>query len=72
MQNGITKKDLMKFYNVNRWILAEWLEPYANEIGIKKTKQTFTPRQIKLIVQFLGFPPYTSDSERRYLSLICT
>jgi hypothetical protein len=69
MSNGLTKKDLQRIYNINRNTLLGWLEE-INELQIKKTKQTFTPKQIKLIVSNIGFPTHTNEQEKQYLALL--
>jgi len=72
MKNSITKKDFLRLYNINRTIFSIWCEDLPHEIGIKKTKQTFTPRQIIAIIKAFGIPPYCTIEERKYIELICS
>lgn len=70
MYNSFSKKDLLRIYNINSAIFRIWIEDCKEEIGIKNTKQTFTPKQLFLIVQKFGFPPYLNEQERDYINLI--
>jgi len=72
MKNSITKKDFLRIYNINRTIFSIWCEELPSEIGIKKTKQTFTPKQVKAIINEFGIPPYANEEERKYINLVCS
>ena len=50
------KKQLCAIYKVGRKILECWIEPVATEVGWQKGQQTFTPKQVKAIFEFLGQP----------------
>ena len=71
MQNGFTKKDFQRMFGVARNIFWLWCEELPKDVGIKKTKQTFTPRQIMYIIQTFGVPPFATEQERKYIDLIC-
>ncbi len=70
MYNSFSKKDLLRIYNINSSIFRIWIEDCKEEIGIKNTKQTFTPKQVSLFIKKFGFPPYISEQEREYINLI--
>ncbi len=70
MENGFSKKDFQRMYNVNRTIFSNWLAEIKNDFVLKKTRQTFTPKQIQLIICELGFPPYANEKERVYIDKI--
>ena len=72
MFNGFTKKDFQRMFNINRYTFSCWCEELPEEVGVKKTKQTFKPRQIKAIIKEFGTPPYATDEERKYIDLICS
>lgn len=69
MYNSISKKDLLRMYNINRAIFQKWIEEEKERIGIKNTKQTFTPKQITKIVGLFGIPPYANEEEKKYIAL---
>ncbi len=72
MFNGFSKKDFQRMYNVNRTIFCNWCEDINSDFGFKKTRQTFTPKQIKVIIEAFGIPPYCNEKERNYIELICS
>lgn len=72
MFNGFSKKDFQRMYNVNRTIFFNWCEEINCEFGLKKTRQTFTPKQIQIIINAFGIPPYCTEKERQYIDLICS
>ncbi len=69
MNNSFTKKDFLRMYNVNRNIFAVWCEDLPLEI-IKKTRQTFKPNEVKIIIDSFGMPPFANDKEKAYINLI--
>jgi hypothetical protein len=50
-----TTTDLAVVYGVNRRTLANWLKPFADQIG-KRNTYYFTQKQVKVIFEKLGVP----------------
>ncbi len=50
-----TRKELLSMYGVSRTTFWRWLNPFNNEIGDIRGK-VFTPKQVKIIFEKLGFP----------------
>lgn len=49
------KKQLAELYSINRDTLTNWLEPFKDKIG-KKNGAIYTPKQVKVIFEYLGEP----------------
>jgi len=50
-----SKTQVSQAYNITIRTLKLWLEPIGNHIGSYQG-QAFTPKQVKMIVEFLGEP----------------
>lgn len=65
------KKEIKRMYGLTDARFRVWVKDYIEDFGINKTKQTFTPKQLALIVKELGFPPYCEEKEIPVLQHIC-
>jgi len=52
---SVSKSQLSQAYNVSLRTLKLWLEPIGNSLG-NYQGQAYTPKQVKMIVDFLGEP----------------
>jgi hypothetical protein len=50
-----SKNDLVELYKVNWKILKAWIKPHEEEIG-PRIGHFYTPKQMKIILEKLGFP----------------
>jgi hypothetical protein len=50
-----SKNQLADAYNVSLKTFVSWIEPLKNKIGEYRGK-TYTPKQVKVIYDFLGNP----------------
>lgn len=65
-----TKKDIKNLYQLTDWQFRKWMCDYCEDFGINKKKQTFTPKQLRLMFDELGMPPNCNDKQRQLIALI--
>lgn len=54
-------KQLAAIYGESTRIIKKWLEPHKEIIG-EKTGQYYSPKQVTIIFDKIGFPNCSSDS----------
>ena len=55
-------KELAALYGVHSKTLFKWMKPFEKEIG-EKTGRFYTVKQVRIIVDKLGFPGHIKESE---------
>ncbi|MBB6005137.1 hypothetical protein [Arcicella rosea] len=55
---------------MNRTIFNNWCKEIKKNVNIKDTKQTFTPKEIKIIIASFGQPPFSTEQEKEYIKAI--
>ena len=50
-----TKKELAAYYGVSVYIITNWLKE-IKELDIKPYQKVLTPKQIKILIEYIGTP----------------
>jgi hypothetical protein len=66
---NLTKKELKRMYGLTDWTFRTWINDFES-LGLQKTKATATPKQLTLIIREFGFPPFSTEEEKKYLNMV--